>query len=227
MLVFVIKNILGMIVLRVYNYLFIFIERCPVGYIPSSDCDAPSQNIETITLKDKPNTPLFAYAKYTDTFGRVWYTSAFNLNDDGTEFLKALLKLPSGTIDIESVEHTVGGETITITFGKSQTGRQEIIELLGLNDVVADAPGEHGLSKEDLKSFLAKDQTVDDKILCSGDIANTNKDNCSNQVEKYEFNDSIPPLPCSRNGICDHNTGLCTCFTGFYGLACTEQAALI
>jgi len=31
---------------------------------------------------------------------------------------------------------------------------------------------------------------------------------------------------CSKRGICDTSTGLCSCFSGFSGLACTEQNAL-
>lgn len=33
-------------------------------------------------------------------------------------------------------------------------------------------------------------------------------------------------VDCANRGICNYDTGICNCFTGFYGLACTLQSAL-
>lgn len=33
-------------------------------------------------------------------------------------------------------------------------------------------------------------------------------------------------VDCANRGICDHETGLCDCFDGFYGQACTLQSVL-
>lgn len=33
-------------------------------------------------------------------------------------------------------------------------------------------------------------------------------------------------VDCANRGKCDHSTGLCGCFSGFYGEACTLRSAL-
>lgn len=39
-------------------------------------------------------------------------------------------------------------------------------------------------------------------------------------------NGNTPFMPCSNRGICDHSSGICNCFTGYFGPSCTFQNAL-
>lgn len=183
------------------------LRKCPLGYIPNSDCDAPSQTIQTITFTVTAAGNI--YLEYIDPMHRVWYTSAFNpTSEEGWQ--KALYTLPTGSINLESVSLEKGAAgnsyTATIKFGKYQTGRQEQITVLD-NTVLSGegykdsntAPGYHGVLQEDTAKL---------------DV-------------KYSTQEGVPPFECSNNGICDGTTGICQCYKGFYGISCTEIATLI
>lgn len=189
------------------------LRRCPLGYIPNSDCDSPAQTIQTITFTfDRNRKGTNIYLEYIDPMKRVWYTSAFNPTKE-KEWQRALYALPTGTINLEYVtldDKAKTGQTYTaeIKFGPYQTGRQELIKVLHkavLNEEPynnpTSQPGYHGLVNDDSIATLRK---VD-----------------------YSIQEGVPPFECSNNGICDTATGICQCYRGFYGISCTEIATLI
>lgn len=195
------------------------LRKCPTGYVASSDCDAPSQSTQTIKFTIKNETKTHAYLYYTDYYYREYSTDLIDLTDEES-WRRALYTLPAGSIDIASVDLTsspttqgskAGNYTVSIKFGKHQTGRQPQIKVIGTKEL-DEKPystgsdtksGYKGMSKE-----VKKDQALYEGIV------------------GYE-NTGIPPISCSGNGLCNPTTGLCDCFLGYYGLACTEQAALI
>lgn len=59
-----------------------------------------------------------------------------------------------------------------------------------------------------------------DKYLCIGECASG-----TSWVDKAHSTDEAhQEAECSNSGVCDRSTGLCTCFSGFDGLACEKTA---
>lgn len=197
-------------------------RKCPTGYVTSSDCDTPSQSIQTITLTIT-NEKKYGYLYYTDYFNRKYSTDLIDLTSE-EQWKKALYTLPTGSIDISSISvKTLPDQpsppntqttTITIEFGKHQTGRQPQLQVIGEKEL-ATYPFSLGSESKSGYKGMTKDINEDKKLFEGGD-------------DKIVYSNSgLPPVTCSGNGLCNPTTGLCDCFLGFYGLACTEQAALI
>lgn len=258
-------------------------KKCPTGYFPTSDCDAPAQYTETITftIANGKHSESMAYLEYKDQLGRVWYSQHFSTAkqsktkycdtsiDSGTlvgspdntvlGWTEALQTFPVGVIDVKAecsvVAATDKNYKVVLTFGSQQTGRQEQIKII-TNTMLSDEPykvgekspsGYHGMREKDLELCRTKDEidTCETYELTGKTKATNFNTDCkatdpneycpayttlaldTKTEPDYDYSDSLPPLPCSNNGICDQSTGLCNCFTGFYGLACTEQSALV
>lgn len=272
-------------------------KKCAIGYMSLSDCDTPLDgNTQTITVEvkneDKNNIEfgdnkvqgLMGYLQYTDSFGRVWFSDAFNFlktndekdlilgeyNKDGKEcevtdsnpikngvsytlkgWWTTLNSFPPGTINVEKVEiyndNTLKDcvsstdssrndckETpadidktqtyiIRITYGPHQTGSyNDNIKILTPKEVSIRQSsfdgGYHGL-KTDPIQCLYKSDNSEYKV----------EDSTTYTITDQQISTTIipPPTKCAGNGICDTVTGLCECFSGYYGLACTEQAELL
>jgi len=116
----------------------------------------------------------------------------------------ALQSLPNRVIDEVTVTVT-GAETVTVSIdiefsGEGVQGRQNLLEL----DV---NPCDEGCTP--MVSGL-----IGNIILASSSISETTP---------ADFNS----YECGRRGKCDYDTGLCACFEGYTGAACTTITALI
>jgi len=115
----------------------------------------------------------------------------------------ALMGLPNRVIDDVVVTAIVAAQSITITVtfsGDGVQGRQNLLEL-DINPCGAGCtPRVSGL--------VAKLVAADSGIW---------------EEEPADFN----TYECGRRGKCDHDTGICACFVGFTGAACTTVTALI
>lgn len=181
-----------------------------MGYYPSSDCETDAKAPQVIKLKNTVGNN--AYIKYRDVFGKTWYTTAFDVLDD-KEWIKEIGHLAPNIVDVEKVDVLTLDQdkkaTISITYGPTTTGRQHRIEIitnrvLDTNEFYVNhifPGGYHGMV------------TIEENPL-DADIE---------YVDLYKR----PPTECSNNGECDYNSGLCTCFTGYYGPACEEASSIM
>lgn len=179
-----------------------------MGYYPSSDCEADAKAPQVIKLTNVNGNK--AYVKYRDVFGKIWYTTAFDvLTDD--EWKRQIGHLAPNIVDLLDVKvHVNNSETtVSITYGPTTTGRQHRMEII-TNKVLDEDPfyvnhifpgGYHGMVKIETDALVADIEYVD----------------------LYKR----PPTECSNNGECDNTSGLCSCFTGYYGPACEEASSIM
>lgn len=189
-----------------------------MGYIQGNDCESGGYTEEKITIKTtgnieitncKGNTNQDVYLKYTDLWGRDWYTEKFNVGCID-EWKSALGRLPPGVISLDSsygVEFdSVNSLTVTIMFSKHQTGRQNIIKVLTKEDVESIPEIQNGGTFHTIKGTTG--------LLTGADVS-------------YETDLISPPEECSNAGICDRSTGLCNCFDGYMGIACNQASSVL
>jgi hypothetical protein len=56
--------------------------------------------------------------------------------------------------------------------------------------------------------------------------ANCSQRECPSGPDVMGGDGSALGRDCSGRGLCDYDTGLCTCFMGFYGTMCENQTVL-
>lgn len=186
-----------------------------MGYYPSSDCETDAKAPQVIKLTNIVGSGNKAYIKYRDVFGKTWYTTAFDvLNKDA--WIKEIGHLAPNIVDVEKVDVlTVDGsndeKTISITYGPTTTGRQHRIEII-------------------TNKVLDTDEFYVNHIFPGGYhgmVTIEDKENPLDADIEYVDLYKRPPTECSNNGECDYNSGLCTCFTGYYGPACEEASSIM
>lgn len=192
-----------------------------MGYIQGNDCESGGYSEEKIIITIKTNIKIDCdvstvdqdvYLKYTDLWGRDWYTEKFNVGCID-EWKSALGRLPPGVISLDSsygveFDSTVNSLTVTIMFSKHQTGRQNIIKVLTKEDVESIPEIQNGGTFHTITSKDTNNLFTADKVT-------------------YETDLISPPEECSNAGICDRSTGLCNCFDGYMGIACNQASSVL
>merc|ERR1711939_517366 len=111
----------------------------------------------------------------------------------------ALEALPN--FAIPSVEVDFSDDDFSVTFvDASTTGQQSLLGFTTSNDCDSGQQPKLG-SSNDYSCTVSRD------LLTVGD-----------------YKESVE---CSNRGTCDRDTGICTCFSGYYGLACDQVTTYI
>lgn len=194
-------------------------RRCAYGY---QTCTADVPYKQTIKFDPQATESDTAYIEYEDSYGRLYYSNLIYLMNKESWY-NELSKFPFEIIDLKDIKLDIDHvnkllNQVTILYGKHQSGRMNPIQILGkLQLDVGSYYYIHGAnSGNGFHGMISRGQNSPTYVGFT--ISNTIPD-----YEKEKFHPSI----CSNNGLCNAETGLCECFNGYYGLACTEKAEYI
>lgn len=143
---------------------------------------------------------------YTDWRGEEWITRPIPYTASSTSIIairEALLSLPMRAIDdidVAVTTATTGSLIFTVTFISDQTpGDQPAL------NVYVD-----GCTVDGCQPYYTG--------MVGGTVTATVTETQKGTAER---------AVCSNRGICDSETGVCTCFSGFYGQACEKQTLVL
>lgn len=131
-----------------------------------------------------------------------------------TAIKDALRSLPNKVINDCAVTATKVGArlTLAVTFsGSSVQGQQHLLEVNTNPCGAGCTPRQVGIESVLVQGNANNTQTHPDRI-------SSVKETTAADFNSYE---------CGRRGKCDYDTGLCSCFEGYTGEACTSLTALI
>merc|ERR1719240_1997401 len=144
--------------------------------------------------------------------------TATNLSDG---IKNALLNLPNKVINgvaVSVVEkpHMQAALQILVTFtGSSVHGNQHLLQV-NVNACGAGCtPRQDGIAHKLAQGVNATFETTANAGTGPGDVSSVV------QTQAADFNS----FECGRRGKCDYETGLCSCFEGYTGEACTDLTA--
>lgn len=146
--------------------------------------------------------------------------TATNLSDG---IKNALLNLPNKVINgvaVSVVEkpHMQAALQILVTFtGSSVHGNQHLLQV-NVNACGAGCtPRQDGIASKLAQGVNSTFTTTANAGTGPGDVSSVV------QTQAADFNS----FECGRRGKCDYETGLCSCFEGYTGEACTDLTALV
>lgn len=182
------------------------LRRCPHGDDPETSCDDElGADIQQFTCTQDSGPVDYFALTFEDQMGGRYHTRAIKFdsgssNEANAESVQdALEALPN--FAIPSVEVDFDGLNFDVTFvDATTTGQQSLLGFSTSNDC------ESGQQPK-LGSSNGYSCDVSRNILT---------------VEDYK-----EQVECSNRGSCDRDSGICTCFSGYYGLACDQVTTYI
>jgi len=182
------------------------LRRCPHGDDPETSCDDElGADIQSFTCtQTAPGVAFFALS-FEDQMGGKYHTRPIKYDNTWTDdqnaasVQNALEALPN--FAIPSVEVDFDGTDFEVTFvDASTTGQQHLLEFYNSNDCDSGQQPKLG-SNNDFSCTVARNVLT---------------------VEDYR-----EQAECSNRGSCDRDSGVCTCFSGYYGLSCDQVTTYI
>lgn len=182
------------------------LRRCPHGDDPETSCDDElGADIQQFTCTQSVSGVAFFALTFEDQMGGNYHTRPIKFDPSWTDdqnaesVQNALEALPN--FAIPTVEVDFDGTDFDVTFvDASTTGQQHLLGFTNNNDCGSGQQPKLG----DDNDF---DCTVSRNVLT---------------VEDYR-----EQAECSNRGTCDRDTGVCSCFSGYYGLACDQVTTYI
>lgn len=182
------------------------LRKCPRGDDPETSCDDElGADIQNFACSQVGTDEAYFALSFEDQLGGQYTTRPIrfdpNLDDDvnAESVQNALEALPN--FAIPTVEVDFNGADFDVTFvDASTTGQQRLLSFSNNNACESGQQPKLG----DSNDFTC---TVTRNVLT---------------VEDYK-----EQAECSNRGTCDRDTGVCTCFSGYYGLACDQVTTYI
>jgi hypothetical protein len=145
-----------------------------------------------------------------------------NAGNLATGVKNALRGLPNKVVNDCTVSahlnDPAGALVVAITFsGTSVQGKQHLLEVVTDACGAGCTPRVSGIADTLVQGINATFNTKTDKTWGLGTTSSV-KETVAADFNSYE---------CGRRGKCDYDTGLCSCFEGYTGEACTSLTALI
>merc|ERR1712098_38806 len=187
-------------------------RQCPRGDDPETECsDELAYDVQTVAVSGTGSNDQFTL-QFVDQLGGSYSTrpiifNAASADDNERAVQTALEALPNfavPSVEIESFATTTGsaGYSFEVHFvDEATTGQQN---LLTVND------RQHGGDCDSGAQPKFDGST-------SGSVSR-------NAVEVDTMKESIE---CGGRGLCDRNSGTCSCFDGYYGDSCSEITTYI
>ena len=149
---------------------------------------------------------------FTDLYGGVWTTrpiTYLGTSADATAVSEALQALPNQVVESVTCVHAVvtAGETLTCTFDSDHNAGVQ-------NLMVVNTGGCKRAGCSPIYTGLGIVAATEDGILAT--VADTTAADSAKEAKV-----------CSEHGLCDTETGLCNCFSGYYDEDCSKQTILI
>lgn len=178
------------------------------------------------------------YLEYTDFYGNKWYSDSYCVycEDEKSSICKntkikgwkeALSKFPADVIDLDKIKPIdINENKIIIKFGKNNLNyRQSCFRIIMQEDLLLLL----GNERKDIHGMTLDGFSLDVNGEYMKDDYENNSFNALKNVNSIQYTNSEggEAIECSGNGICERDSGLCKCFDGYYGIACTEQASII
>jgi len=182
------------------------LRRCPHGDDPETSCDDElGADIQTFTCSQTASSTAYFALTFEDQLGGSYHTRSIKFDPAATDEANAesvqdaLEALPN--FAIPSVEVDFSGLDFAVTFvDPTNTGQQSLLGFTVNNDCESGQQPKLG-SNNDYSCDVTRNLLT---------------------VEDYKES-----VECSNRGTCDRDTGICTCFSGYYGLACDQVTTYI
>jgi len=188
------------------------LRQCPRGDNILTLGDVPT--VQTISIVDGTDSadPVGQITiTFTDLYGGVWTTRPIDIaqaDADATAIAAALQALPNQVIESVTCARTAvsNGEEIACTFDSAHNAGVQNLMVVNFGGCkrAGCAPIYNGLGTTATENGIAV--TVADTTT-------------ANSVKEAAV--------CSEHGLCDTETGLCNCFSGYYDEDCSQQTILV
>ena len=182
------------------------LRKCPQGDDPETSCDNElASDVQLFSCTQAVSGVAYFALTFTDQLGGTYHTrpiqfSPTSTDDENAESVQdALEALPNFAIPTVEVDFTTLDFSVTFV-DASTTGQQQLLGFTNNNDCASGQQPKLG-TENDIECTVTRDVI---------------------SIDEYR-----EQAECSNRGTCDRDTGICTCYSGYFGLACDQVTTYI